>query len=163
MLEALKDLFWMTVEFNVAISLQLIKSADNPADTPSRRLSVVDCTLTPRIWSTVQRVFGGPRGHTCDLVALDSNAQWDNNGIPLLHITPVPTPQAMGVNLFTQDITWVKSSVFESCYVFPQFLLIGSVLKFLREQKVQCTIVVPDRYPRPYRWPTASTASGQAR
>ena len=79
----------------MAISLQLVKSADNPADAPSRRLSVVDSTLTPRIWSTVKRVFGGPRGHTCDLMALDSNAQRDDNGIPLPHITPVPTPRLL--------------------------------------------------------------------
>ena len=137
----------------MAISLQHVKSAVSPADAPSRRLSVVDSSLAPRIWSTVQRVFGGPGGHTCDLMALDSNAQRDNNGIPLPHITPVPTPQANVVNFFTQDIARVKGSVFESCYVFPPFLLIGPVLKFLREQKARCTIVVPDRYPWPYWWP----------
>ena len=113
----------------------------------------MDSTLTLRIWSTVQSVFGGPRGHTCDLMTLDSNAQRNTNGIPLPHIAPVPTPQAMGANLFTQDIAWVKGSVLESCYVFPPFLLIGSVLKFFRERKARCTIVVPDRYPRPYWWP----------
>ena len=111
MLEALKD-------------LQHVKSADNPADAPSRRLSVVDSALAPRIWSTVQRVFVRPGGHTCDLMALDSNAQRDNNGVPLPHSTPVPTPQTMGVNLFTQDIARVKGSVFESCYVFPRFCLL---------------------------------------
>ena len=93
----------MTVDLNVTISLQHVKSADDPADAPSRRLSVVDSALAPRIWSTVQRVFDGPGGHRCDLMALDSNPERDNNGIPLPHITPVPTPQAMGVNLFTQD------------------------------------------------------------
>ena len=31
MLETLKDLFWTSVDLNVAISLQLVKSADNPA------------------------------------------------------------------------------------------------------------------------------------
>ena len=119
MLEALKDLFWTTVDLNVAISLQLVKSPDNPADAPSRRLSLVDSTLTHRIWSTFQSVFGGPQGHTCDLMALDSNTQRDNNGIPLPHIAPVPTPQAMGVNLFTQHIDGLNGSVFESCYVPP--------------------------------------------
>ena len=46
----------MTVDLNVTISLHHVKSADNPADAPSRRLSVVDSALAPRIWSTVQRV-----------------------------------------------------------------------------------------------------------
>ena len=53
----------------MAISLQHVKSVDYPADAPSRVLSVVDSTLAPRTWSTVQRVFGGPAGHTtCDLL-----------------------------------------------------------------------------------------------
>ena len=108
----------------MAISLQVVKSPDNPADAPSRRLSLVDSTLTLRIWSTVQSVFGGPQGHTCDLMALDSNTQRDNNGIPLPHIAPVPTPQAMGVDLFTQHIARLKGSVFESCYVIPHFCLL---------------------------------------
>ncbi|KAK3753769.1 hypothetical protein QZH41_003888 [Actinostola sp. cb2023] len=153
MLEALKDLFWTTADLNVAISLQYVKSADNPADAPSRRLSPLDCALAPRLWSTVQQMFGGPKGHTCDLMALDSNAQCDHNGDPLPHIAPAPTPKAMGVNVFAHHISWVEGSVFENCYVFPPFQLIGPVLKFLREQKARCTIVVPDRYPRPYWWP----------
>lgn len=125
MLDALKDLFWTTVDPNVAISLQLVeKSPDNPADAPSRHLALVDSTLTHRIWSTVQSVFGGPQGHTCERMALDSSAQRDNNGIPLPHIAPVPTPQAMGVNLCTQDFARLKDSVFESCYVFPHFCLL---------------------------------------
>ena len=65
-------------------------------------------------------MFGGPGGHTCDLMAQDSNAQRNDGGIPLPHIAPVSSPQAMGVNLFTQDIAPVKDSVFESCYVFPR-------------------------------------------
>ena len=46
-------------------------------------------------------------------MALDSNTQRDNNGIPLPHIAPVPTPEAMGVNMFTQDIARLKGSVFQ--------------------------------------------------
>ena len=160
MLEALKDIFFLTtVDLNVAISLQHVKSANNPADALSRRLSLVDFALASRIWSIVQKVFVGPGGHTCDLMAQDSNAQRNDGGIPLPHIAPVSTLQAMGVNLFTQDIAPVKDLVFESCYVFPPFRLIGPVLKFLREQKARCTIVVPDRYPRPYWWPQSSHQS----
>lgn len=150
---AILEDFWTTVDLNVAISLQYVKTADNPADAPSRRLSLVDSALAPRIWSIVQRVFGGPGGHTCDLMARDSNAQQDDNGIPLPYIAPMATPQALGVNLFVHDISRVEGSVFESCYVFPPLQLIGPILKFLREQKARCTLVVPDRYPRPYWWP----------
>ena len=43
--------------------------------------------------------------------------------------------------------------------MFPPFQLIGPVLKLLREQKAQCTIIVPDRYPRPYWWPVLQSES----
>ena len=153
MLEALKDLFWTTVRLNVAITLSYVASVNNPADGPSRRPLVTDCSLAPRIWSIVQQVFGGPKGHTCDLMALDSNAQCDFNGNTLPYIAPVATSHAMGVNVFAQDISPAKGSVFENCYAFPPFSIIGPVLKFLREQQARCTIIVPDRFPRPNWWP----------
>ena len=52
-LEALKDFVWTTMDLNVAISLQHVKSGDNSADAPCRRLSVVDFARAPRIWWTV--------------------------------------------------------------------------------------------------------------
>ena len=153
MLEALKELFWITVRLNVALSLKYVPSRVNPADIPSRRLSVLDCSLSPRLWLIVQRNFGGPSGHPCDLMALDSNAQCDLHGYPLPHFAPVLTPNAMGVNVFAQSITAAGSSIFSRSYVFPPFALIPSLLRFLQEQRANCTIVVPDRYPRPYWWP----------
>ena len=112
MLEALKELFWITVRLNVALSLKYVPSSVNPADIPSRRLSVLDCSLSRRLWLIVQRTFGGPSGHTCDLMALDSNAQCDLHGYPLPHFAPVLTPNAMGVNVFAQSITSAGSSIF---------------------------------------------------
>ena len=71
MLEALKVVFRNLVRLNVALSPEYVSSAENPADAPSRRLSDLDCSLSHRLWLTVQRDFGGPIGHTCDLMALD--------------------------------------------------------------------------------------------
>ena len=99
-------------------------------------------------------------------MALDSNAQRDNNGIPLPHITPVPTPQAMGVNLFTQDIAWVKGSVFESfppnsaywsCFEIPSGT--EGAVHYCGTGQVPSALLVA--YP-PVRV-FASTASGHAR
>jgi hypothetical protein len=53
MLTALKELFWTTVKLNVALTLNYVPSKDNPADGPSRRLSPLDCSLSPRIWRIV--------------------------------------------------------------------------------------------------------------
>ena len=61
---------------------------------------------------------------TCDLIAQDSNAQRNDSGIPIPHIVPVSTPQAMGVNLFTQDIAPVKDSVLRAAMCSPRSSLL---------------------------------------
>lgn len=58
----------------------------------------------------VQTLSGEPRGHTCDLMAMDSNAQCNYHDNPLPHFARVPTPHAMGVNLFVQGISIAVSS-----------------------------------------------------
>ena len=68
-------------------------------------------------------------------MALDSKAQQDDSGILPPRIVSVPMPQAMGVNLFTQDITWLKGSVFESC--FPPISAYSFFFKFLQENPQQ--------------------------
>jgi len=56
------------------------------------------------LWEIVQREFGGREGHSCDLMALDSNAMRDVHENLLPHFTPIPSPGSSGVNLFTQDL-----------------------------------------------------------
>ena len=124
-----------------------MSSGKNRADAPSRRLSVSDSTLSRSAWQRVQDAFGGPRGHTIDLMALDSNAQSDCNGRRLPHVTPWPSASSTGVNLFAQDLSSL-GDVSNNPYVFPPFCLIGPVLKFLVGFHLPFTIIVPDLYPR---------------
>ena len=49
-----------------------------------------DYTLTSEIWNEVQLRFGDGKGHSCDLMALYSNAVSDRLGRPLPHFTPYP-------------------------------------------------------------------------
>ncbi len=100
----MKHLFFTTAWLNISLHLSSVPSQHNPADAPSRRLSILDSKLHPNVWNVVQEEFGGPSGHTCDLMALDSNAMTDFNGIPLPHFTPHPSPASSGVNLFAQDL-----------------------------------------------------------
>lgn len=83
--------------------------------------------------------------HSIDLMALDS-AQRDPSGTPLKHFTPFPSPASHGINLFAQHI-----SCAENTYVFPPFVLVGPVLRFLTE--VPLTIVLLRLTPIPYWWP----------
>ena len=96
---AIKALFFTTMDLNILLHMLYIPSQENPADAPSRRLSSLDYTLASEIWNNVQLTFGGGQGHSCDLMALDSNAMSDKLGHPLPHFTPHPSPGSIGVNL----------------------------------------------------------------
>ena len=81
-------------------------------------------------------------------MALDSNAQVGRSGSPLPHFMPFPTPRSHGVNVFAQDIVPQ-----ENAYVFPPFVLVGPLLRFLDKAPFPFTIVVPKLAPLPYWWP----------
>ena len=115
-------------------------------------LTPFDCKLHLDVWERVQQEFGGPKVHTCDLMALDSNAMTNQQGVPLPHFTLHPSPQSRGVNIFAQNITRVAPFL-EYPYVFPPLSLVGPVLRFLKSHRRSCTIVVLDVYPKKYWWP----------
>ena len=152
--EALKRLFFTTVELNVSLHLSYIFANDNPADTHSRRLSTMDSKLCPALWQVVEQEFGGPTGHTYDLMALDSNAMKDKLGKSLPHFTPchILRPASSGVNLFAQDLSRYEPFL-ERPYVFPPSILVGPVLCFLKSFRRSCSVLVLDVYPRKYWWP----------
>ena len=56
---ALKCIFAQVLSSNVFISLHHVPSSQNPADSPSRHLSDMDASLSPLIWTKVQRLFRG--------------------------------------------------------------------------------------------------------
>ena len=142
--------------FHCAVTLtsnciSLRPSARNPADAPSRVLSDKDCKLSAPAWSKVQQAFGP---HTIDLMSLDSNVQFDEKGVPLRHFTPFYTPMSSGINVFAQVI-----SRDENAYVFPPFVMMGPLLKFLLQARITVTIIAPQLSPIPYWWPILKGAS----
>ncbi|CAH3174858.1 unnamed protein product [Porites evermanni] len=70
------------------------------------------------------------------------------SGSPLPPFTPFPTPGSRGVNVFAQDLASQ-----ENAYVFPPFILVGPLLRFLDKALFSFTIVVPKLSPLPYWWP----------
>ena len=99
---ALKQLFAVVSRSNIHLSLHHIPSRFNLADTPSRRFSLLDSMLSSDTWAQVQGHFDGPSGHSVDLMALPSNVQHASSGHPLPFFSPVPSPGASGVNVFSQ-------------------------------------------------------------
>ena len=149
--KATKELYWALSDRNLQLRLRHVKSNQNEADGPSRHMSRLDSKVSEKAWCLIERAFGGPRGHSIDLMALDSNAVVSNDGCPLPHFTPCPSPNSQGVNLFAQDLHQVKNA--SNPYVFPPFGLIGPVLRFLYRFKIAFTIIVPELHPHPYWWP----------
>lgn len=160
--KAIKRLFFTTAALNISLHLSYISTNGNPADRPSRRMSAMDSQLTCAIWQIVQQEFGGCNGHTCDLMALDSNAMLDHRGNRLPHFTPFPSPGSSGVNLFAQDLRR-HSSIMQRPYVFPPSILLGPILRFLESYRQSCTILALDVYPRKYWWPLLQSRATTSR
>lgn len=159
--QAMKQLFFTTSRLNVFLHLTYVPTSLNPADLPSRRLSSLDCQLSPSTWDTVERLFGSPEGHTFDLMALDSNVMKDRRGKPLPHFTPFPSPESSGVNVFAQDLRQ-HTDVLQRAYVFPPLVLVGPLLRFLERFRQSCTVVILDTYPKKYWWPVLRHRSCQS-
>ena len=104
----IKALFFTTMDLNILLHMLYVPSHENLADAPSRRSSSLDYTLASEIWNEVQLTFGGGQGHSCDLMALDSNAISDRLGHPLPHFTPQSSSGSIGVILFAHFSTIIQ-------------------------------------------------------
>ena len=142
----MKDIFSLTLKFNLALKTFFVPSRENPADFPSRSLSDVDCRLSPLAWKLVDQAFGP---HSLDLMALSSNVQCDSKGKPLRFFSPFPNPGSSGTNLFAQVLDPSKNAHVPP----PPFVLVGPLLNFLSSQPCPITLVVPDLSPKRYWWP----------
>ena len=136
--DVIKGLFNFALENDCTLKLVYVPSKENLADFPSRELNRADATLSRENWDLVDHYYGGRNGHTIDLMALDSNCMKNRFGNLLTHFTPYQTPLSSGVNMFCQE---VRRS--ENCYVYPPFTLVLAVIKFIIENNLTCSIVIP--------------------
>jgi hypothetical protein len=144
----IKSIFQCVLSLNCDLKLIYVPSEDNPADSPSRRLSLGDSRLSKFAWTSVEEQYGP---HSFDLMALDSNVMKDSKGAPLQHYSPWPLPGSNGVNVFSQVLN--KE---ENYYCFPPFCLVGSVLAFIIHENprpLKVTMVVSRLSPLPPWWP----------
>jgi hypothetical protein len=131
----LKDIFQITIQSNCYLNLSYIRTTENLSDV----LSKSDATLSKRAWIHIQQSFGP---HDVDMFSLDSNAMLNNIGDPLAHFTPFPTPETSGVDAFAQSYSCNKLY-----YAFPPFCLLATVVNFILQEKINCTLVFPEFKP----------------
>ena len=141
--DEIKTLFLLCLNLNVSLNLYYLPSKCMPADAPSRFSSDIDCCLSESSWRLVDRTFGP---HTVDMMAIPSNVRADSQGHSLKFFSPFPCEGSSGINVFSQQL-----SPAEIYYIFPPFVLIGPLLKFLLPCQAPTTIVIPGVYKT---WPT---------
>ena len=151
----IKEIHEVCLELNILLVLSFVPSKENIADLPSRTLSSSDAMLASSEWEILESKWGP---HSIDLMALDSNTQRDNSGVPLRHFSPWPSDLAEGVNVFAQSLDPAENS-----YVFPPLVLVGSILRFLLTQGVQnVTFVILDVRPRRFWWAQLANRSTES-
>lgn len=133
------------MEYKIDLNISYVPSGSNLADNPSRSFNSLDTMLSGKSWSVAES-YSGP--HSIDLMSLDSNVMRLTDGKALNYFAPCHTPLSSGVNLFCQNVRGEGN-----LYVYPSFPMIFPVLKFLVEQGVACTVVVPKMNPLPIWWP----------
>lgn len=138
---------------NCSLHLSRVPSAQNPADSTSRSLSLADSRLSDASWERLQVVFGGTNGHSVDLMALPSNDMFDFATAKLPFFSPHQALGCHGVNLFSQSPNLHPPLLSSNPYLFPPICLIANVPRFLFSVRVPFTIVVPDVQPRRFWWP----------
>ncbi|MEW8546097.1 MAG: hypothetical protein AB2693_21460 [Candidatus Thiodiazotropha sp.] len=135
----LKEMFQIIFRLKCSLSLTFVPSSENIADEASRALQKSDAMLSKRSWLYIQYLFGP---HTVDMFSLDSNAMRGEEGDTLRHFTPFPSPETGGVDAFAQVY-----SVKENYYAHPPFCMISAAVKFIIQQKCDCTLIFPDINP----------------
>ena len=121
-----KDIFRSCREYNFSLDVYYLPIGQNPADLPSRSRSDTNCVLSNSAWEQVERLFGS---HMLDLTSLDSNCQPNREGLRLPHFTPCAIPESSGITVFARSLP-----LDHNIYVFPPFVLIAPLLKYLLEQ-----------------------------
>lgn len=100
--------------------------------------------LSEKCWSMVESYFGP---HSVDLMSLNSKVMRSTDGKALEHL------YTMSYDFIIRCKFVLSESKGEGkLYVYPPFAMIFPVLKFLEEQGVDCTVVVPKMNPLPKWW-----------
>lgn len=89
----LKCIFELTLRLNFPLRMMYVASSVNPADRPSRKLSLNDTRRINTAWSVVES-HGGP--HSVDPMALDENARCRR------FLSEFPSLASSGRNVFQQ-------------------------------------------------------------
>ena len=139
----MRDLWSLTIQRNLAITPHWLPSAENPADTPSRRpwSPLAHSMLHPQVVESILGHFAHPTDHRpAFLPQVDWMAEKDQAQLPRF-VTPLE-------NIFAQDLPAISPG-----WVNPPWHLIPPLLNFWASQppSAQALAILPYK-PRSPWW-----------
>jgi hypothetical protein len=130
-----KKLFYLQQALDFTLHIEYVPSRENLADSLTRQNAWLDISMDRQAFLKVWENYGPFKW---DLMASAANVMKDFHGNPLLFFSRYPEYQAQGTDLFCQDL-----SNKEGFYCFPPEVIAGKVVYYLKKQKVQCVIIIP--------------------
>ena len=117
------------------IALEYVKSEDNKADQYTRESPGLEASISYEALLNIWKKWGP---FQWDIMASAANVNRDPQGSKLKYFSRYFDPFSKGVNVFAQDLTKL-----EGIFCFPPIPVIGMVLKYLEQQKVDCIMILP--------------------
>jgi len=130
-----KQIFWLQFLGKFYISLQYVRSQENVSDQYTRQSPGLEATLSQHIFNQIWAKWGP---FNWDLMASAATVRKDPQGKKLSFFSRYFEETASGVDVFAQNLSFI-----EKAYCFPPTPMIGMVVKFLKEQKKDCVMILP--------------------
>ena len=130
-----KNIFWLQQLGQFHIALEYVKSEDNVADKFTRESPGLEASISHEAFMVIWNKWGP---FQWDIMATSANVNRDPKGQKLLFFSRYFDPHSKGVNVFAQDLTKLQG-----IFCFPPIPMIGKLLKYLEQQKLDCVLVIP--------------------
>ena len=130
-----KEIFWLQQQGDFNIAIKYIPSQENRADKYTRQSSGLEASLKHYVFMVIWEKWGP---FIWDLMASAANVQKDPQGRRLKYFSRYYDSSTQGVDLFQQRPTHLTN-----IYCFPPIPIIGMVLKFLQQNRLNCVIILP--------------------
>jgi len=130
-----KDIYWLQYWGEFFLSLEYVRSELNVSDEFTRQSPGLEASLSHFSFLKLWKKWGP---FDWDLMASSANVMRDPAGRKLNFFSRYFDLSAKGVNVFSQNLLHLNN-----VYCFPPIPIIGTVLKYLEQQRVDCVLVVP--------------------
>ena len=130
-----KDIYWLQYWGEFFLSLEYVRSELNVSDEFTRQSPGLEASLSHHTFLKLWNKWGP---FEWDLMASSANVMRDPVGRKLKFFSRYFDQSSKGVNVFSQNLLHL-----EKVYCFPPLPIIGTVLKYLEQQKVDCVLVLP--------------------